>query len=213
MQSDIIDLIARGTAEYKTYSGIGSGAFTLPCPEGKQIFLLDFDFTSGQEFITINNFLLMYFRFQTVNGKKSNVISFYPPGAQRNGGIANGTYYYRKLNFAYQDDVRINTAVQQTDWVSTDFAVLNPAAYESLAPAGFGTTVPALRSIEMTAGDFYLPQGFKYTGFAMAAGYKDQPFPNIIAGSTAPLNPGNSTNGFAFNIGYLVMNRPQTTSL
>ena len=210
---EVLELITSGQAEYKTYSGIGSGAFTLPCPEGKQIFLLDFDFTTGQEFVTINNFLLMYFRFQTINGKKSNVISFYPPGAQRNGGIANGTNYYRKINFAYQEDVRINSAVQHTDWVSTDFAVLSPMAYDTAAPGGYGTTVPALRSIELTPGDFYLPQGFKYTGFPMGAGFKDQPFPNIIAGSTAPGNMATSANGFSFNIGYLVINKPQSTAL
>ena len=207
MTPKLEELILSGDAEYRVQSGFSSGAFTIPCPQGKEIVILDFDFSCSAGFSALIPGLVLFVKFYGVDQKRQNVISFYPL-LDRTGNLQMGTYK-KNLYFAYNSNCRIDiVSFDNGVFASVDNSVMPSQSKDLPAPGGYGTTIAVARAYEFGAGDFYLPQGLELSGFAPVAGMKNDPFPNIAAGTAlAPVTT--TSEGFSINIGYVILNKPR----
>lgn len=204
------ELILAGLAEYRTHSGLSSAAITVPCPEGKQIVLIDFTFIGGPKIGNIITTGLFFVKFYGVDQKSQNVISFFLP-AMDTGGLFTTAHFNQSLYLCYQSSCRIDIACMlPVAFTSVDFNPMTSEAKDLPVTGGYGIVEPVIRAIEFTGGDFYIPQGIDFTAFGAAApGFRNDPFPDIVAGATAlPNLAGSVDTGFTVNIGYVILNKP-----
>lgn len=201
-------LILAGKASYQNFCGISSGVMTLLCPEGKQIVLVDMEVTFPFKIFT-SGLNCFYFKFEGMTTKQNHVISFFPPGLDTQT-LSAGSQYQKNIYFAFQEDVRIRVATQLIAYAAIDYNPLTAEAQEPAAPAGYGGgVIPVNKGITFSGTDIYIPQNIKYSPTGLTVGMRNDPFPDIVAGVTDIPSPSFDA-GFIINLGYVLLNKPQS---
>jgi len=198
-------LILDGLAVAKTRCIGYSGVATLEVPDGKQVVIYGLHYYFGFGFgKDINGNPNSDLSVTLESKKKTDNYTIKPT----NNNITTSDVGETKIELysMHFSDVRIRHAMFGGNLGVVDFGVLPANALEPIPPQGYGTTIPALRNIDLPTAIRYMPQGTPYSIQPISANSRNNYHIDVAAGVSEVPPPTLTESGFLVNVSYVEIN-------